>query len=87
MLISRTELSYYATVIHPRGRNDPNWRKGTWLLRGETMDDKINVTHPFKGVQAVSTAYYYQKCIKLNYSMLSRSRGLHAPMAKMGMNL
>ncbi|KAF8524407.1 peptidase C14 [Hysterangium stoloniferum] len=39
------ELKYVLASMSPRGRTHPLWRKGTWLLRGATRDEKITPPH------------------------------------------
>ncbi|KAF8524406.1 caspase domain-containing protein [Hysterangium stoloniferum] len=35
------DLDYVLPAMSPRGRTHPLWRKGTWVLRGESRDEKI----------------------------------------------
>ncbi|GJJ15120.1 hypothetical protein Clacol_009395 [Clathrus columnatus] len=45
------DLSYTYTRLSSRGRFDPYWRDGAWVLRGEHLDHE---TGPDDGVRAVS---------------------------------
>ncbi|KAF8586597.1 peptidase C14 [Ramaria rubella] len=57
-LVSRgpLDLSYTLARIPTgsRGRTNPLWRKGTWILRGETLDDRALPCQYSEATQAIS---------------------------------